>query len=256
MLHWPLSLFLKDQNMVARYIEIKNTLRAEILQGLYQTGDKIPSERELAQRYAVTRVTLQKAMLALEQDGYIEKIHGKGMFVARTTDDNVFMLNNNSADSILGFSREFSHQGKITSRAIVHQILPAPDHIAEQLEIDAGQPVHFIRRLRYIDETPVLIEDSWIVRAVIKTIPEKILNTGSLYEFIEKTTAKKIKFYNSVIESDLFDDAFSALLQIPSGKPMLKVTGVTKLEDGTIFNYSCSYNRADMFKIKNNWVSK
>ncbi|HHL9591822.1 TPA: hypothetical protein ACQ98W_001985 [Citrobacter braakii] len=41
-----------------------------------------------------------------------------------------------------------------------------------------------------------------------------------------------------------------------SGMPMLKVSGVTKLEDGTAFNYSCSYNRADKFKIKNNWVGK
>lgn len=37
---------------------------------------------------------------------------------------------------------------------------------------------------------------------------------------------------------------------------MLKVSGVTKLEDGTAFNYSCSYNRADKFTIKNNWVGK
>ncbi|MFU0777498.1 MAG: hypothetical protein ACFWT4_04605 [Citrobacter braakii] len=37
---------------------------------------------------------------------------------------------------------------------------------------------------------------------------------------------------------------------------MLKVSGVTKLEDGTAFNYSCSYNRATSSKAKNNWVGK
>ena len=76
------------------------------------------------------------------------------------------------------------------------------------------------------------------------------------HEYIEVKTSKKIKFYNSVIEADIFDDALAALLVIPAGKPMLKVTGVTKLEDGTPFNYSCSYNRADKFKVKNSWVGK
>ena len=94
--------------MVARYIEIKNSIRSDILQKKYLIGDKIPSERDLAKRYNVTRVTLQKAMLALEQDGFIEKIHGKGMFVAKVAEDNVFMLNNHPGDSILGFSREFN----------------------------------------------------------------------------------------------------------------------------------------------------
>ena len=59
-----------------------------------------------------------------------------------------------------------------------------------------------------------------------------------------------------MIEADIFDDTLASLLNIPAGKPMLKVTGVTKLEDGTPFNYSCSYNRADKFKVKNSWVGK
>lgn len=241
--------------MVARYIEIKNSIRSDILQKKYLIGDKIPSERDLAKHYNVTRVTLQKAMLALEQDGFIEKIHGKGMFVAKVAEDNVFMLNNHSGDSILGFSREFNQMGNVSSQIIAQQILPAPEAIAQHLDITPGDAVHFIRRLRCIDNTPVLIEDSWIICAVIDAIPAAVLRQGSLYQYIEHKTAKKIKFYNSVIESDLFDEEFSALLQIPTGRPMLKVTGVTKLEDGTVFNYSCSYNRADMFKIKNNWVS-
>jgi len=65
--------------MTARYIAIKNSLKQAILNKEYRVGDKIPSERELALRYEVTRVTLQKAMHMLEQEGFIERIHGKGM---------------------------------------------------------------------------------------------------------------------------------------------------------------------------------
>ena len=242
--------------MAARYIEIKNSIQKDILSHRYQVGEKIPSERELAVQYGVTRVTLQKAMHVLEQDGFIERIHGKGMFVTKVIEDNVYMLNNGTGDSILGFSREFGQQAKISSRLVTHQIIPAPQTVASQLELDAQQDVHFIRRIRFIDGVPVLVEDSWINSDVIATIPQAVLEQRSLYQYIEEVTGKKIKFYNSVIEGDLFNDELAALLSISPGLPMLKVSGVTKLEDGKAFNFSCSYNRADKFKIKNSWVGK
>lgn len=242
--------------MVARYIEIKNSIKDDILQKRYQVGEKIPSERELALIYGVTRVTLQKSMHLLEQEGFIERIHGKGMFVAHVIEDDVYMLNNGAGDSVLGFSREFHHQAKISSRLITHQMLCATPEIAQQLEAQPEQALHYIRRVRLIDNTPVLIEDSWINAAVIADIPNTVLDGGSLYEYIETYTGKKIKFYNSVIEGDLFTKEMADMLGIAPGVPMLKVSGVTKLEDGTAFNYSLSYNRADKFKIKNNWVGK
>ncbi|MDU5425923.1 GntR family transcriptional regulator [Kluyvera cryocrescens] len=242
--------------MTARYIEIKNSIKDAILEQKYALGDKIPSERELAAQYNVTRVTLQKAMHTLEQEGFIERVHGKGMFVSRVLQDNVFMLNNGSSSSILGFSREFQHQAKVTSRLILAQIVPSPAVVAQHLGLTAKHPVHYIRRVRMINDEPVLVEDSWIDSTVIDVIDNTILEKGSLYEYIEIKTGKKIKFYNSVIEADIFDEQLASLLDIPAGKPMLKVTGVTKLEDGTPFNYSCSYNRADKFKVKNSWVGK
>lgn len=242
--------------MVARYREIKNSIQEDILNQRYRVGEKIPSERELAVQYGVTRVTLQKAMHLLEQEGFIERIHGKGMFVTKVIEDNVYMLNNGTGDSILGFSREFGQQAKISSQLIEHTLIPAQQPIAMQLEMQENQHAHFIRRIRLIDDIPVLVEDSWINSDVIATIPAVVLEQGSLYEYIEGYTGKKIKFYNSVIEGDLFSEELAALLSITAGLPMLKVSGVTKLEDGTAFNYSVSYNRADMFKIKNSWVGK
>ncbi|MEN4909893.1 GntR family transcriptional regulator [Rahnella bonaserana] len=242
--------------MAARYIDIKNSLKQAILNKEYRVGDKIPSERELAVRFEVTRVTLQKAMHMLEQEGFIERIHGKGMFVTKVIEDNVYLLNNGTSDSILGFSREFKDNVKVSSRLISLKTRKAGEYIASQLDIDENDDVHYIRRVRLVDKIPVLVEDSYIPCTVIDIIPESVLQNGSLYEYIENKTGRKIKFYNSVIEASLFDDTLSALLERESGLPMLKVSGITKLEDGKTFNYSISYNRADKFKIKNSWVGK
>lgn len=242
--------------MAARYIDIKNCLKQAILNKEYRVGDKIPSERELAAQFEVTRVTLQKAMHMLEQEGFIERIHGKGMFVTKVIEDNVYLLNNGTSDSILGFSREFKDNVKVSSRLISLKTIKAGEYIASQLDIDENDDLHYIRRVRLVDNIPVLVEDSYIPCTVIDIIPESVLQNGSLYEYIENKTGRKIKFYNSVIEASLFDDTLSALLERESDLPMLKVSGITKLEDGKTFNYSISYNRADKFKIKNSWVGK
>ena len=64
-----------------KYVQLQNTLRAEILQGKYLNGDKIPSEPQLMKQYHVTRTTIRKALENLVQEGLLHKEHGRGTFV-------------------------------------------------------------------------------------------------------------------------------------------------------------------------------
>ncbi|MRS15713.1 UTRA domain-containing protein [Enterobacteriaceae bacterium RIT691] len=234
-----------------KYIEIKARIKGDILNQTYKKGESIPSERELAALYGVTRVTVQKAMDILVQEGFIERIHGKGMFVLKNTAANVYLLNNETSDSILGFSRDFQGRVNVSSQLLKLELIQADASLAQHLEISEGDNVWFIRRIRLLDGTPVLVEDSNLPQKVIDTIPESILREGSLYGYVEEYTGKKIKDADSVIEAALFDDELAPLLNIASGQPMLKITEVTRLADKTAFNYSTSYNRADIFRVKN-----
>lgn len=234
-----------------KYVEIKERIKGDILNQTYKKGESIPSERELAGLYGVTRVTVQKAMDILVQEGFIERIHGKGMFVLKNTNTSVYLLNNETSDSILGFSRDFQGRVKVSSQLLKLDLIQADATLAQHLEISEGENVWFIRRIRLLDGTPVLVEDSNLPQRVIETIPENILKEGSLYGYVEEYTGKKIKDADSVIEAALFDDELAPLLNISSGQPMLKITEVTRLADKTAFNFSISYNRADIFRVKN-----
>lgn len=236
---------------VHKYMEIKEKIKKDILSLKYKKGESIPSERELAAVYDVTRVTVQKAMASLVQEGFIERIHGKGMFVLKNTESNIYILNNEKSDSILGFSREFQGRVAVTSQLVDFRQIQADESLAAQLDIAVGDTVWFIRRIRLLDGEPVLIEDSNIPCHVIETIPESVLKEGSLYGYIETFTQKKIKDADSLIEAALFNREQASLLNISPGLPMLKITEVTRLEGGVIFNYSISYNRADIFRVKN-----
>lgn len=240
-----------------KYLEIIEDIKNQIIHQKYHVGDKIPSERELAVIYSAARVTVQKAMNDLELEGYIERIHGKGMFVLNPLDeDNIYIMDNEKSDSILGFSREFKNRVKITSKLITLKVIKAGTHLAKHLNIDENDDVYFIRRVRLINDVPAIVEDSNIPLKIIKEIPRDVLEKGSFYEYVEKVTGKKIKDADSLIEASLFNAELANLLAIEVGAPMLKISEVTRLDDKTNFNYSHSYNKADIIKIKNKKIEK
>ena len=63
-----------------KYHTLKESLKNDILSGVYQPGDKMPSENQLVQEYDLSRHTVRKALSILEEEGYIVAVHGKGTF--------------------------------------------------------------------------------------------------------------------------------------------------------------------------------
>lgn len=232
------------------YILIRDTLRRDIQNQKYPVGSLIPSERELAETYQVTRATVQKAIAHMEQEGLVKKIVGKGTYVSRTFAPPVYLLNPEGENGTLGVTQELSGKVTITSRLIYHVQQPAGDYLASQFNVSADEPVHAIRRVRLFDGTPVLIEDSYIPLAIVDVIDDDVLQNHSLYAFIEARCQQKIGGTDSLVSANLFDDSMAALLDIPVHSPMLHIKESTWLEDGTVFNYSWSYNRGDLFQMR------
>ncbi|POT55347.1 GntR family transcriptional regulator [Citrobacter amalonaticus] len=231
------------------YVLIRDTLKRDIQNQKYPVGSLIPSERELAQTYQVTRATVQKAITHLEQEGLVKKIVGKGTFVSRTFAPPVYLLNPEGKNSALGVTQELSEKATITSQLIYNVRQPAGELLASQFGVNADEPVHAIRRIRLFDGVPALIEDSYIPRSVVAVIDNDTLENHSLYTFIENACQQKIGGTDSEISASLFNQEMARLLRIPVNSPMLHIKERTWLADGTIFNYSWSYNRGDLFRM-------
>src|SRR6187397_761308 len=67
-----------------RYERIAEELRAEIARGTFPVGQRLPSERDLAQRFKVSRPSVREATIALELDGLVEVRYGSGVHVIAT----------------------------------------------------------------------------------------------------------------------------------------------------------------------------
>ena len=63
------------------YEQVRDSFRQLIISGVLPAGDKMPSVRELASSLTINPNTIQRAYRALEQEGYIVSVPGKGSFV-------------------------------------------------------------------------------------------------------------------------------------------------------------------------------
>lgn len=142
------------------YKTIADRLKNRINSDEFEVGDALPSEKALAGELQVSVMTLRKALTLLESEKLIVKRHGSGSYVARKS--------NYRGGELDGFNYQM-HIGGVTNyrnKVIEFTMIDAPLAIAQQLKIEPGEKVYYVRRIRMIDDVPILIENSYIPVAI------------------------------------------------------------------------------------------
>lgn len=128
------------------------TVREELLQRIsaMHIGDRLPAEPELCDEYAVSRITLRKAVDGLVQDGWLEREHGRGTFV--TEPKHADHYPEHFTEAVTGFHRQQTSAGNVvTTRILRQELVPATTHVAALLEIEEGAGVIELVRLRFVN---------------------------------------------------------------------------------------------------------
>ena len=156
-------------------ILLSEMLIREIAAGRLVTGSRLHTERQLAAHFGVAVGTLRKALLILEEKGMLERVQGSGNYVKEPEDPR----------SIYGFFRLELHKGGgfPSARVLDVQRLPKPDFFPE---MSSARTAHRIRRLRFLDETPIALEEIWLDGRYNKKIVKEDLS-DSLYYFYQQT---------------------------------------------------------------------
>jgi len=159
-----------------RYVEIAEHLRAVVAEGA--AGDRLPSDAELCDRFAVSRMTARQAVATLEAEGLLYRRRGQGTFVAARPVPR-------RLGSPLSFTENLRRRGLVvTSRLLAAGWLdPDPEDVVA-LGLAPGERAVVVERLRLADCEPMAIE-----RAVLSPSLAPVLDTdlgvGSLHAAME-----------------------------------------------------------------------
>ncbi len=158
---------------LALYFQLKEKIKENILSGKWQEGSRIPSEQEICGIYGVSRITVRKAIEELQNEKYLIKKQGRGTFVQKKSIGQ-------KLHKFYSFSEELESLGfKEYSNVISFQKQIPNQTVRESLLLETEREVFRIERIRYIDEKPYALEQSYIpVHFVPELTGEQIQEIG------------------------------------------------------------------------------
>lgn len=224
---------------VPAYVRIREALRGAILEGVYQVGERIPSESDLAERYHVSRMTARRAVSDLADEGIVVRRPGSGTFVQAPRYVH-------SLSRLTSFFEEMLEHGmKPSSRLLHREITPAPYKVATALNIAEGDPVIRVDRLRMANGEPMAIHQVYVPYSLYpELLHEGDLESRSLLQLYEERGFRIARAQDHV-EARLANERQAELLQIDVGAPLLYFERVTFTEDGTALELVKSFSRSD-----------
>lgn len=221
------------------YLQLKRWIEDAVHAGVIKPGDALPSERDLAQKVDVSRVTVRKAVQHLVRDGVLVQRHGSGTFVAPQTH-----RVEQSLSQLTSFAEDMARRGMAVKSIWLDRGLydPSPEETVA-LGLGSGERVARVARLRISDGMPLAIERAALSAAILPD-PDRI--GASLYAHLEKSGNRPVRAIQRIRAASLgTDDA--RLLELPAGAAVLHIERISYLASGRVIEFTRSIYRGDTY---------
>lgn len=226
------------------YIQLKDSLVADIRAGHYRAHQRLPSERELSERFQVSRMTARQALLQLARDGAIYTRVGKGTFVAEPKIDQQLR-------ALTGFTADVQARGgRPGSRVLEARVIPAPPEIAAALRLAPEAEVIKLARVRLADGLPLAIETAYLPFALCPNLLQHDFATASLYRVLEDEYGLQLVGAEQTIEASLAEPRELELLALIPPAAVLRIQRLTFTGDGVPVEFVQSTYRGDRYKFR------
>lgn len=223
------------------YYRIKQDLLAAMESRELQPGDRLPSERELTERYGVSRMTVRHAIGHLEQEGFVRRVQGKGSFVSPAKLEQTLV-------GLTSFTEEMKRRGLEPSTQVISVETVCSERIAAQLSLPASEPLYALQRLRLAGGEPMELEQLYLPVHMVPGLPDLDL-TGSLYELLLQQYGIRLTNALQTLEAVLADEPEAEILQVPVGSSLLAITRVAFASTGEVVESSRALYRGDRYKF-------
>jgi GntR family transcriptional regulator len=222
------------------YQQIQENLIDLIDSGLLASGDALPSERMLSVYYGVNRMTVRQSMDALVQRGLLVRRQGSGTFVTGKS------LMQPFTPSVSGFTQRMREAGSVPSTVLLERcVIPADAGLVRRLQLEAGAPVIRLKRLRRVNQEPLMIETSYLSQVRYPRLMEENLEIQGLYDVLKQVYAVDIVEAEHTLEPTLMTAEEAAYLEVPEERPAMLVRVMARAVKQTPVEFSEAVVRGD-----------
>ena len=224
------------------YIQVFEILKKKIESGEWGVGSQIPIEEDLCKIYEVSKATIRLAVLELVRQGYLVRQQGKGTFVCKRVISEGLTMSTSFKELMLEAGVAFSTQ------ILAQTVVMPTDDLDVKLEIQDDKHIIYIKRLRSIDNEPVVLQETYVPHHICPTLLEEDIAEHSILELFEKKYDIPITNVKGYIEVVYANEDESRLLGLPNNSPALLLEQHFYSGDTQIM-YTRSIKRPDRFRL-------
>lgn len=231
------------ESPVPLYYQLKQILVEQIEAGTWRPDEAIPTEKELQERYELSRTTVRQAINELANEGYLYRQRGKGTFVARPKV-------RHGPQRPYGLSGYLHAHGRKPGWKLLsmERALP-PKKVAQALEVTEGDQVLQIKRLRLADDEVIGLHTIYVPFPLASEITaEDMINGDSSLAYLEEHHGVTLSETHRIIEAVPANEEEAELLDVEVRSPVLLVQRTTIGADGRPIEYLKAAYGGDRFE--------
>ena len=223
------------------YHQLKEILKQEIEEEKYKKGDSFLTERQLQEKYDVSRVTVRQAVSELVNEGYLQSSRGVGTTV-------VFSKIDENLKQVISFSEEMGRHGitMMTSHCVMSRER-AGKIVAKNLRMKKDCYCYRLERVRCAQNIPVVYSITWLTNKYHLPI-DNYLYKDSLYKLLQEEYSIVIAGGRDTFEAVLATEVIGKFLNITPGQPVFKRIRSTYDQDNDVLEYTICYYPGERYK--------
>lgn len=226
------------------YYQLKKDIIRLIDEGKFNKGDKIPSERKLCAYHNVSRMTVNKAIEQLVQEGYLYREQGKGTFVAEWEQTRII-------SPLSSFTSEMEKRGFSSfTRLKKWGKIKAGVELADRLQIEPEDKLYRLERIRFVDDDPFLWEKVHLPVKFCPDLKKNELNNNSLYRVLKEKYHYNLSYAEATVEPVLLNNRVASELEADESTLGLLFYQLTYLKEGKPIEWTEAYYRNDNYKFR------
>jgi GntR family transcriptional regulator len=237
-----MATFQLDPGPVPLHHQVYLDLRASLDRSEWRSGDRLPTERDLAARYGCSLITVRRALTELAREARIERTRGRGTFVTKPS----IRLD---LGGTLSFAEEMVDQGLTPgTRLVASRGESAGSAVAAALGIEPGAPTLYVERLRVADEDPLLLEQVHLPADRFPGLLSADLERNSLYDLLASRYGTLVARARETFLPVSLPAREARLLGQEPHRLALLVEGVAYTGNGVPVEYARTYVRGDRMR--------
>lgn len=228
------------------YLQLRDILASQIIEGLLGPGDALPSERQLCDEFDLSRTTVRQALRGLAQMGLISTVPSQGAFVNARRPELAVPV------SLDGFTAEIRREGLMPSSTLLDAELvksPSP-HLVDQMALEPDDELVKLERLRLVNDVPLALHTVHLNRRFCPDILQRNLSQESVFELLRTEYRLSLSHAEEEVYATLADEREMELLNLSYPSAVLRSKRTTFLDTGYVIELALASYCGEWYRLK------